>query len=147
MRIAILQESGLTPSEVGVNETAVLAILALHAGRDGTCWPSRGPIARPLGKSRPWVVATIGRLVDIGILAKTHRTRQDGGERSCVYRLVGCDAGACPSPDAESSVRPTIDRDGFARQSRRASRMTSLAEAYSPRQPRPSRRRPSERVG
>ena len=111
MRIAILQESWLTHPEVGVSEVAVLAVLALHADRDGTCWPSQGLIARLLGKSRPWVVATIARLVEIGILVKTHRMRKDGGERSCLYRLVGVDSASRPTTDVESPSSQTVDRD------------------------------------
>jgi len=111
MRIAILQESWLTHPEVGVSEVAVLAILALHGDREGICWPSQGLVARLLGKSRPWVVAVIGRLVEIGILVKTHRARKDGGERSCLYQLVGLNSDSHPTTDVESPSCQTVDRD------------------------------------
>ena len=87
-RIAILHESWLTCGEVGSDEIAVLAVLALHADKNGACWPSQGLLARLLNRSRPWVNKIITRLVDLGLLRRTHRHRDDGGNRACLYHLV-----------------------------------------------------------
>ena len=87
-RVAIIKEEWVRHSDVGPDELAVLCVLALHANKDGVCWPTQGLLAELLGRSRPWVNKVIGRLVEIGLVQKTHRTRDDGGDRACLYRLV-----------------------------------------------------------
>ena len=87
-RVAIIKEEWVRHSDVGPDELAVLCVLALHANKDGVCWPTQGLLAELLGRSRPWVNKVIGRLVEIGLVLKTHRTRDDGGDRACLYRLV-----------------------------------------------------------
>lgn len=111
----MLHEVWLIHGEVGADEIAVLAVMALHAARDGTCFPSQGLLARLLGRSRPWVCKVVGRLVEIGILEKTDRCRTDGGRRTSLYRLVGPtrDSGESESPSsniAESSASHAGDR-------------------------------------
>jgi Helix-turn-helix domain len=88
-RVAVLHESWLTHSDVSADEIAVLAVLALHTNKNGACWPTQGLLARLLGRSRPWVNKVIGKLVELGIVVRTHRTRDDGGDRACLYSLVG----------------------------------------------------------
>ena len=87
-RVAVLHESWLTHSDVGADEIAVLAVLALHSNKSGSCWPTQGLLGRLLGRSRPWVNKVIGKLVELGIVVRTHRTRDDGGDRACLYTLV-----------------------------------------------------------
>lgn len=116
MRIAILPEYLFTHSEVGVDEIAVLAALSLHANRAGSCFPSQGLLAKLLGKSRPWICAVIGKLVDLGLVEKEHRYRHDGGERSCLYKLVMAPSSTTESTSSnenapESSAYPSTDRD------------------------------------
>ena len=88
-RLAILHSSWLEHPEVGADEIAVLAVLALHADRQGSCFPSQGLLAQLLGRSRPWVCKVISRLCELGILQKTNQTRaHDGGNRACLYKLI-----------------------------------------------------------
>ena len=87
-RVAILHEYWLTHPDVGADEIAVLAVLALHANRSGSCFPTQGLLASLLGRSRPWVNKTIGKLVALGLVIRTHRVRDDGGDRACLYQLV-----------------------------------------------------------
>ena len=87
-RIAILHEQWLAHPDVTADEIAVLCVLSLHANRNNECFPSQGLVASILGRSRPWVSKVISRLVALGIVVRTHRTRHDGGHRSCHYRLV-----------------------------------------------------------
>ena len=94
-RFAIIPLDWLQHSEVGADEIAVLCALAAHADRNHTCYPSQGLLATMLGRSRPWVNRVIGKLVEIGLVEKTHQIRRDGGERSCLYRLA-YPAGAAP---------------------------------------------------
>jgi len=88
-RVAVLHESWLTHSDVNADHIAVLAVLALHAHKStSSCWPTQGLLGRLLGRSRPWVNRVIGELVELGIVVRTHRTRDDGGDRACLYTLV-----------------------------------------------------------
>ena len=100
-RLAILHSSWLEHPEMGADEIAVLAVLALHADRQGVCFPSQGLLANLLGRSRPWVCKVIGKLVEVGILQKTNQTRaHDGGNRACLYKLI--------APEAQST-QTTLD--------------------------------------
>ncbi len=88
-RVSVLHESWLTHSDVDADHIAVLAVLALHAHKStSSCWPTQGLLARMLGRSRPWVCRVIGELVELGIVVRTHRTRDDGGDRACLYTLI-----------------------------------------------------------
>ena len=100
-RIAVLHEAWISHGSVGADEIAVLAVMALHASKDGACFPSQGLLARLLGRSRPWVCKVIAKLTEIGLIEKTDRSRTDGGRRTCLYRLIG------PVNDSEVSGSPT----------------------------------------
>ena len=103
MRVAIIHDLFFQHPDVGVDEIAVIAVLCLHADATGTCWPSQGLIATLLGKSRPWVCAVIARLVSLGLVEKTDRSRHDGGRRTSLYRLVGPTASE-PRTKSESAA-------------------------------------------
>ena len=109
-RLAILHEGWLTHSETGADEIAVLSVLALHASKAGTCFPTQGLLATLLGRSRPWVVKVLNRLVEIGLVERTHRTRTDGGDRSCLYRLVP--PADVQTPAVRIPVENEIQHDG-----------------------------------
>jgi hypothetical protein len=110
MRIAILREEWIRHAEVGPDEVAVLAVLALHADPQGVCWPSQATMARLLGRSRPWVNRVIATLAELGLVEKEQRWRQDGGARACLYRL------ALPSPalGPKAGPGPEADQAGSA---------------------------------
>jgi DNA-binding transcriptional ArsR family regulator len=71
-------------AKVGPVGFAVYTMLARHAGRDGTCFPSYGTLARKLGMSRRHVMTLVGQLEANGLLA----VERQGGRRN-VYRLAG----------------------------------------------------------
>ncbi len=110
-RLAILHASWLEHPEVGADEIAVLAVLALHADRNGSCFPSQGLLAQLLGRSRPWVCKIIGKLVELGILLKTNQVRaHDGGNRACLYKLIAPEAKAnTPTLPSQTSHQPDSD--------------------------------------
>jgi len=112
MRLAILHESWLTHSEVGADEIAVLAVLALHANKQGVCWPTQGLLASILGRSRPWVNKVVSKLVELGLVERTHRVRDDGGDRACLYRLVAPEATTSQGGDTASSDENTPSHGG-----------------------------------
>ena len=109
-RLAILPEAYLTHGEVGADEIAVLAALSLHANSKGTCFPSQGLLARLLNRSRPWVNKVISRLVELGLVNRTHQSRHDGGERACLYRLIDLPLDAKSPALSETSASPEPDR-------------------------------------
>ncbi|MEI8394810.1 MAG: helix-turn-helix domain-containing protein [Rhodospirillaceae bacterium] len=106
-RFAILHSGWIEHAEVGADEVAVLAVLALHVDRHGRCFPTQGLLARLLGRSRPWINKVIGRLVEIGLIERTHRQRDDGGDRACLYRLIA-PAEAQKIYDRQTSVTDTV---------------------------------------
>ncbi|MEI8395986.1 MAG: helix-turn-helix domain-containing protein [Rhodospirillaceae bacterium] len=111
-RLAILHASWLEHPEVGADEVAVLAVLALHADRQGSCFPSQGLLATLLGRSRPWVCKVISTLCELGILQKTNQTRaHDGSNRACLYKLIAPDNQAKP-PALPSQQSHEADSDG-----------------------------------
>lgn len=57
--------------EVGVNEAAVLAALAIHANAQGECWPGQVLLGGLLDRGREWVGSVVDHLVEIGILERT----------------------------------------------------------------------------
>ena len=118
-RVAVIYADWISHPDTGVDEIAVLTVLALHADREGVCWPSQALLARLLNRSRPWVNKVVTRLCALGLLRKTRRHRDDGGNRSCLYQLVhpslssGSSAAAIDHPaatEAISAVPPPGDR-------------------------------------
>jgi hypothetical protein len=88
-RRVFLQADWIANPDVGADEIAVLAVLSMHANADGICWPSQGTIASRLNRSRSWVNRVLAHLEEIGLIHKTRRQRDDGGDRSCLYRIIG----------------------------------------------------------
>ena len=87
-RIAVMPEEWFIHPDTGADEIAVLATLSLHASKEGTCYPTQGHLASMLGRSRPWINKVITRLVELGLVVRIHRQRNDGGDRSCLYHLA-----------------------------------------------------------
>ena len=74
--------------DIGIDELAVLAALAVHAGRDGSCRVRQAALAQGLKRSREWVNRVIARLCRLdGVLEKERRTDRDGWTVACRYRL------------------------------------------------------------
>lgn len=65
----------------------VMAAMATYADEAGRCDPSQATLARHLRRSRPWVNGVVARLAAEGFLEKTGRSRRNGGNTSCEYRL------------------------------------------------------------
>ena len=78
----------------------VLAALSTYADEHGFCEPSQATLARWLKRSRPWVNRVIAELVEVGLLEKAARTRNNGGTTSCRYRLLAA------APSRASAVDP-----------------------------------------
>jgi hypothetical protein len=92
--------------EIDAGMLAVLAVLASYADALGVCWPSQGKIAQKCRRSRSWVILQINKLEALGILTRTNRQRRDGGERSCLYRLIGHDTLFAEPQELTGGVNP-----------------------------------------
>ncbi|MDR0491656.1 MAG: helix-turn-helix domain-containing protein [Oscillospiraceae bacterium] len=66
---------------------AVYMYLKDRAGKDGTCWPAIGTIARELSLSRSTVKRAITDLVGAGFVVKGTRYRENGSKTSCLYTV------------------------------------------------------------
>jgi hypothetical protein len=75
--------------DVGVDEIAVLAVLSLYAGRDGTCYPSQETIAARLKRSRGWVIRVLNRLAALGLVGREQRNAAGGRRGTCLYSVAG----------------------------------------------------------
>lgn len=85
--------------EIGATAYAVYSVVAMHADRDGRCWPSIGRIAAIAGVGRRTVQRAIERLVDAGLIEVERRRTAAGGCRSNLYRV-------CPPRAPVSPVTP-----------------------------------------
>ena len=70
------------------NDKLVLLALADHANDDGECYPSLRKIEAKTGLSKQGLINAIKRLMDLGLIEKQFRTRQDGGQTSNLYTLT-----------------------------------------------------------
>ena len=73
--------------DLGPYGIAVYHCLMSFADQDGICWPSYQTIANLTGMSRPTVIKTIAKLIDLGILSKAER-RKGQRQSSNSYHLT-----------------------------------------------------------
>lgn len=86
-RFGVVPAAWLGRGDLGVNEIAVLACLSTYADENGWCYPSQSTIARQIKRSRPTVSAIIRSLVELGLVEQHRQFNENGGERSCLYRI------------------------------------------------------------
>lgn len=60
-----------------------------RSNQHGQCYPAIGTIARELHLSRRTVERAIADLVQVGLLVKEQRWRDNGGKSSLLYTLKG----------------------------------------------------------
>ncbi len=78
----------ITHPDINSNRLSVLMALARYADRNThTCFPSQSTIAKLLDASRAWVNKIIKELVELGLIEKTNRTRDNNGTTSCLYKV------------------------------------------------------------
>jgi len=66
---------------------AVYMYLKSRTGKDNTCYPSIGTIAKELNMSRNTVQRAIKDLEKAGFLIKVQRWRENGGKSSLLFTL------------------------------------------------------------
>jgi len=72
-RFGIIPAS-LFDRNLGPAEVALIALLSTYADKEGWCWPSQTTLAKKLGKSRAWVIASLNKLEKTKILQITRKT-------------------------------------------------------------------------
>ena len=73
--------------ELNSREKAVYRFLKDHANKDGACWPGIKTIAAGVSVSRSTVKRALDGLVQLGLVEKTHRWRENGSLSSNRYRV------------------------------------------------------------
>ena len=79
--------SFLYAGDLSHNAVAVYMYLHDRAGKNGSCYPAIGTIARDLKLSRSTVKRGLAELLRRGFITKEQRWRENGGRSSCLYRL------------------------------------------------------------
>lgn len=95
-----LETESLTPAD-----RMVLVALSSFADEGGYCWPSVASLARRSGSSERTVQYSLKRLAELGAIRIEERTREEGGQTSNAYWLLGF--------DKEPGVQP-LHRGGAA---------------------------------
>lgn len=75
-------------SDLSHRAKAVLFYLKDHVDSEGKCWPGIRTIAGELGLSRSTVKRALGELVEVGVVEKERRWRENGSFTSNLYRIV-----------------------------------------------------------
>ena len=109
-RFAVVPADVVLDGELTLHQLRVLMVLALHADRDRSSFPSQKRIAELVGSSRPRVNVTLQELEARGYLRSGRRHRSDGSETSKTYEVI-FDLGLSQS---DTGVYPLDDTGGVS---------------------------------
>ena len=73
--------------ELSPRAKIVLIYLKDHANKEGTCWPGINTIAAGVSLSRSTVKRVLRELMQVGLIEKDHRWRENGSLTSNLYRI------------------------------------------------------------
>ena len=113
-RFAVVPADVVLDGDLTLHQLRVLMVLALHADRDRSSFPSQRRIAELVGSSRSRVNATLQELEAEGYVRSGRRHRSDGSETSKTYEVI-FDLGLSQSetgvyhPDETGGVSPRRD--------------------------------------
>lgn len=82
----------------------VLLLLAEHAGKDGTCWPSRGTLATLTGTSQPSIKRALRELERGEFIRRHARHNASGAQTTSLIEIVGVATGDHRRPGGRSSM-------------------------------------------
>lgn len=106
-RFARVPARWLEDPGVGVDELAVLTVLAVHAGPDGVCVVRQRTLAGLLRRSREWVCRVLARLCEPGgLVEKEYRADRDGWNLACRYHLPDLAGSEDGAADTSGKPRP-----------------------------------------
>ena len=80
-------ESVYNDEELSHRAKLVYIYLKDHADKDGTCWPGINTIAAGVSLSRSTVKRVLRELMQVGLIEKDHRWRENGSLTSNLYRI------------------------------------------------------------
>lgn len=86
-RLSILQSKAVKDRRVSDAQLRTLAALGCYGDEDGWCFPRLKVLGEDLGKSPQAVSKDIKALVKYGYIEKKARFRENGSQRSNLYRL------------------------------------------------------------
>ena len=81
----IILNKHITNTEIDPYEFRVLCYLLMLADDDGICFPSYNTIAEKIGIGETKAKNAIKRLIELGIIKKTNRTKENGSAGSNLY--------------------------------------------------------------
>ncbi|MDX1655275.1 MAG: helix-turn-helix domain-containing protein, partial [Candidatus Competibacteraceae bacterium] len=83
-----------------------LMALADHADESGECWPGIERLVRKTSATRRTVIRYLGQLIQLGLIEKASRQRQDGGQTTNRYRLQlhACEPSAAPATGVKHTL-------------------------------------------
>ena len=81
----IILNKHITNTEIDPYEFRVLCYLLMLADDDGICFPSYNTIAEKIGIGETKAKNAIKHLIELGIIKKTNRTKEDGSAGSNLY--------------------------------------------------------------
>jgi DNA-binding transcriptional ArsR family regulator len=91
-RFAIVPTHWLENESLTQTDRIVLVALSSFADEHGYCWPSVSSIARRSGAAERTVQYSLKRLAELGAVRVAERSREQGGQTSNAYWLLGYDA-------------------------------------------------------
>ncbi len=81
----IILNKHITNTEIDTYEFRVLCYLLMLSDDDGACFPSYNTIAEKIGIGETKAKNAIKHLIELGIIKKTNRTKEDGSAGSNLY--------------------------------------------------------------
>ena len=81
----ILLNKHITNKDIDTYEFRVMCYLLMLSDNDGTCYPSYKTIAEKIGIGETKAKNAIKHLIELGIIKKTNRTKEDGSAGSNLY--------------------------------------------------------------
>lgn len=123
----------LQGTHLPTNMRFILFLLADFANEDDDAWPNYSTLELQTGMHRSTIIRAINELVERGLIAKMHRSRNDGSQSSNTYHLT-----FVPKEDAEEALRvkrPTRATMTQGSRTQRPGGMPSATPGYAQRDP------------
>lgn len=87
-RFSIVPARVVDDTRIDDRAVVILVLIGTYADHNGWCFPSQTKMADRLGVSRQAIAKQIDKLVDFGYVEKRQRTRENGSNTSCLYRVI-----------------------------------------------------------
>jgi hypothetical protein len=96
--------------QIGVYGIAVYNLIARYADSNGeNAFPSLTTITKKLDISRPKAVTTLNKLVEVGLIHREHRHREDGSKNSSLYTIIDLHPSKPDLPGSKLDLPPLVN--------------------------------------